>query len=50
MKVWMDIKGYEGLYQASNLGNVRRRIITNLKYILDKDGYGGVNLKVKQKG
>ena len=22
-EVWKDIKGYEGLYQVSNLGNVR---------------------------
>ena len=24
MEVWKDIRGYEGLYQVSNLGNVRR--------------------------
>lgn len=23
MEVWIDIKGFEGLYQVSNLGNVR---------------------------
>lgn len=23
-EIWKDIKGYEGLYQVSNLGNVRR--------------------------
>lgn len=23
MEIWKDIKGYEGLYQASNLGNIR---------------------------
>ena len=22
-EIWKDIKGYEGLYQVSNLGNVR---------------------------
>ena len=22
-EVWKDIKGYEGLYQVSNLGNIR---------------------------
>ena len=25
MEIWKDIKGYEGLYQVSNLGRVRRR-------------------------
>lgn len=24
MEDWRDIKGYEGLYQVSNLGNVKR--------------------------
>ena len=24
MEVWKDIEGYEGLYQVSDLGNVRR--------------------------
>lgn len=23
MEIWKDIKGYEGLYQVSNLGRVR---------------------------
>ena len=25
-EIWRDIKGYEGLYQVSNLGNVRRLV------------------------
>ena len=39
MEIWKDIKGYEGLYQISNLGNVRS---------LDKiipSSYGSVQLK-----
>lgn len=24
MEVWKDIKGYEGLYQVSNLGNIKK--------------------------
>ena len=24
-EIWRDIKGYEGLYQVSNLGNVRNK-------------------------
>lgn len=41
-EIWKDIKGYEGLYQVSNLGRVRslkygkERV---LKTQLDKDGY-----------
>lgn len=61
-----DIKGYEGIYQVSNLGNVRSldRYVGHpqkgergrfckgitLKLLSDKDGYHKVNLKKKQKG
>ena len=24
MEIWKEIKGYEGLYEASNLGNIKR--------------------------
>jgi hypothetical protein len=50
-EVWKDIKGYEGLYQVSNLGNVRSyhsgkwRLLTNVinsqgykQYLLHKNG------------
>ena len=30
-EVWKDIKGYEGLYQVSNLGRVKRLISTKCK-------------------
>lgn len=33
-EIWKDIKGYEGLYQVSNFGNVKR--VTN--YVLLKNG------------
>lgn len=36
MEEWRDIKGYEGMYQVSNLGNVRR-----LDRITYDKGYGG---------
>lgn len=39
MEVWKDIKGYEGLYQVSNLGrikSIRRNIIMKVR----KDKYG----------
>ena len=37
-EVWKDIKGYEGLYQVSNLGNVRS--IDRYKEIIVKNQYG----------
>lgn len=50
-EIWKDIKGYEGLYQVSNLGNVRSyhsgewRLLTNVinrrgykQYLLYKNG------------
>ena len=46
---WKDIKGYEGLYQVSNLGNVKslKRNTTHeriLKQRKNRDGYLYVNL------
>lgn len=56
MEVWKDIKGYEGMYQVSNYGNVRsldyRRMgaIKVLKPFNDKYGYKAICLvKNKQK-
>ena len=48
MEKWKDIKGYEGLYQISDLGNVKS-IRTNkiLKYGYSHNGYRIVNLKGK---
>ena len=53
-EIWKDIKGYEKLYQVSNLGKVRRiKFINNrtqkdkikmLKLIKDKKGYLKINL------
>ena len=40
---WKDIKDYEGLYQASNLGRIKSKHKI-LKQILRKDGYYFVNL------
>lgn len=45
MEIWKDIKGYEGLYQVSNMGRVRslkNKII--LKPIKNTNGYLKVNL------
>ena len=44
-EIWKDIKGYEGLYQVSNLGRVKRvttnRILKSSKHV---SGYLMVNL------
>jgi len=37
-EIWKDIKGYEGLYQVSNLGRVKRILFVNNKIIVSKDG------------
>ena len=60
-ETWKDIKGYEGFYQVSNIGNVKslKRIVNNsttyggkatvkeriLKPKTDKDGYESVGLR-----
>lgn len=50
MEEWKDIVGYEGIYQISNLGNVKGFKFTSgykehlLKPLFDKDGYCKVNL------
>lgn len=54
-EIWKDIKGYEGLYQVSNLGRVKsldivdrlgRKHKSNIKYQNDNgNGYLIVNLK-----
>lgn len=56
MEIWKDIKGYEGVYQVSNLGNVKSlsrevKIGKNKRYIGEKvltpikrkDGYVCIN-------
>ena len=42
MEIWKDIDNYVGLYQVSNLGNVKRTFV--LKQAKDKSGYLNVNL------
>ena len=45
MEKWKTVKGFEGLYEISNLGNVRSLnyhnwgIVKNLTPVMDKDGY-----------
>ena len=55
-EMWKDIKGYEGSYQVSNLGNVKslnRRWVKKEEFLtqsLTKDGYCKVRLFNKSKG
>lgn len=50
-EIWKDIKGYEGLYQVSNLGRVKSFKTNKRKYeykymslVIDKKGYLTVSL------
>lgn len=47
-EIWKDIKGYEGIYQVSNLGNVRKLEVVipthNLNQMLADTGHLRVNL------
>ena len=51
IEVWKDIPGYEGLYQASNLGNIKSlnynntKKEKNLKSKYDKRGYLAIELR-----
>lgn len=44
MEQWKDIRGYEGLYQVSDLGKIRTSKGKNRKQTLNKNGYLYVNL------
>lgn len=50
MEIWKDVKGYEGLYQVSNLGNVKSlRCGKNLALSYDSKKYLTAHLCVKGK-
>lgn len=42
-EIWRDIKGYEGLYQVSNLGNVKSLTYKNTKQIRNRRPYKNKN-------
>lgn len=48
-EIWKDIKGYEGLYHVSNLGNIKSFKIYKegklLKPKFDKDGYREIGIR-----
>lgn len=50
MEIWKDIEGYEGIYQISNIGNVKSlsnkfaRKERILKQKLDRNGYKSISL------
>jgi hypothetical protein len=52
MELWRDIKGFEGKYQVSDLGNVRslnyRQTgeVSEIKQTLDSGGYKSVHLSI----
>ena len=49
-EIYKDIKGFEGLYQISNFGNVRSFVRNRiLKHKIDVDGYCLVNLYKNKK-
>jgi hypothetical protein len=62
MEIWKDVKGYEGLYQVSNYGNVKslpKKIGFGLGYLVPEkilkqaitsSGYFGVRLYINNKG
>ena len=43
-EIWKDVVGYEGLYQVSNLGNVRKFNGKILKQTINTNGYMRVSL------
>lgn len=55
MEIWKDIIGYEGYYQVSNFGNIKRIISKNRpkelirKIVYKRNGYATVLLSVRQK-
>lgn len=53
MEVWKDVKGYEGLYQVSSHGRLKRVFRNKKEHFLtgkrDKDGYTQVILSRNQK-
>lgn len=56
IEIWKPVVGYEGLYECSNLGNVRSlnyrhtNTIKNLSPSINKDGYIRVHLWKNRKG
>jgi hypothetical protein len=46
-EIWKDIKGYEGIYQVSNLGRVYSLISKKVLTVFKTDTYVKVNLKRK---
>lgn len=52
-EIWKDVSGYEGLYQVSNHGRVKRLFKNGKENVLsgkkDKDGYVEVILSVNQR-
>lgn len=49
MEIWREIKGYEGYYSVSDLGNIKNLITGKiLKPALKRNGYFSVDLRYKE--
>lgn len=50
MEIWKDIDGYNGVYQVSDLGNIRNAIRgTQIKTQVSRNGYRTVSLTKEKK-
>ena len=51
-EIWLPVAGYEGLYEVSNLGNVRSlyRYKKQLKWNISRNGYATVELFKQKEG
>ena len=49
-EIWKDIVGYEGLYQISNLGRVKRFLKTNERIISGEEVFGYIQVALYKKG
>mgnify|MGYP000888337824 CR=1 FL=1 len=59
MEIWRDVIGYEGIYQVSNLGKIKRignlhrcnKVYQNNHFMVPKDnGKGYLRIKLSNKG
>lgn len=48
-EIWKSIKGFEGFYEVSNLGNIRNRNKKILKHYIINSGYASVTLWLNYK-
>ena len=49
-EIWKDIKGYEGLYQVSNMGNIKKGNTIKTPFVNNTGGYLRIGLYKNGKG